>query len=371
MGCAVPVGPSSVRFGAAPLVRLLSPAFRQLLRNRGTQLRVLPMEASTQAVEGCLNSVMHATSEGLDARDPGSALRELVSGLPVSVVTALCSAPRWAEGGGQDVAEPLGVLSEIALAVVTRASWVGRPKRLKSICEEQMARLLSGLHPLPPHTKAPSEPRRSNLEPVVNQALYGQTYGNSPAQPDGESRAWGADSSAQLPLRGGEFSPDAAQQIGYCMARLKAVDTALNSGMRVAVVDRGAVETAPGASPKDVAEYTRPDGVSARGPRVLKTAATLRKVFRWQFGEFGEIGPRGMCRGMGHALCRAGLFGNVVRARFASFRPRPGPCVDLRSSLPGVAGGSRVVTALYLFGRRRRRVECGAVPFAGGLRGVP
>ena len=85
---------------------------------------------------------------------------------------------------------------------------------------------------------------------------------------------------AQLPVRGGVSSPDVAWQVAYRITRLEGPDAALNSGPRVAIVDPAAAATGPGASFEDEAEYTRPDGASAEGPRVFKNNATVREVSR-------------------------------------------------------------------------------------------
>ena len=78
-------------------------------------------------------------------------------------------------------------------------------RALGSIIWECMARLLSGLNPVPPGDKSPSESRWSNLGPVVNAGRYGQSSGGMPAEPDGVSRARGINSFAHLPVHGGEF----------------------------------------------------------------------------------------------------------------------------------------------------------------------
>ena len=84
----------------------------------------------------------------------------------------------------------------------------------------------------------------------------------------------------------------AARQVGHRRPRLAGLDTALSSGLWAAAVDRMSVVTAPGASPtcdKKVSrtcdkEVPRPGGTVARGPRVMKNAATLRQISERQFG---------------------------------------------------------------------------------------
>ena len=89
-------------------------------------------------------------------------------------------------------------------------------------------------------------------------------------------------------MRGSEFSADVAQQIGRRARCLAGLDTALNSGMWIAVADQESVVSVPCASSEDVVEFTRPDGVSATGQRIMTNAATLRKVSRLLFEECSE-----------------------------------------------------------------------------------
>ena len=95
-------------------------------------------------------------------------------------------------------------------------------------------------------------------------------------QPNDKSCVWGVNSFAQFPLRGCEFSVAAAQQIRYRMPCLTGLDAALRSGLWIAGVDWESVATARGAFSGDGLEFTRSDGASAKGPRVMKRAATLR-----------------------------------------------------------------------------------------------
>ena len=136
-----------------------------------------------------------------------------------------------------------------------------------------------------PFTRAPREPYRSNLEPVVICTAHEQMRGNAPAQRDEKPRVRGANSFSQVPVRGGGFAADVAQQIGRRLLRLTALDTASNSGPWFAAADRVPVAIVPGGSFKDGVEFTRPDGVCTRGPRAMKNAAAWRGAFRRQFGE--------------------------------------------------------------------------------------
>ena len=88
------------------------------------------------------------------------------------------------------------------------------------------------------------------------------------------------------------------------MLGLKGLDTALNSGVRAAVVDRYAVATAPKSFSQEEAEFRRPDGAPAAGPRVLENDAWLCKLRRRQLGEC-SVGPSPVGGILSGAICFA------------------------------------------------------------------
>ena len=88
----------------------------------------------------------------------------------------------------------------MVFAAVIRASLGGRPKRLESVNWNRVARLLSGLSPAPSRVKTPSEPCRSNLEPVVNSGVYENMNEDMAAQLVGTSCVLGVNASARLPV---------------------------------------------------------------------------------------------------------------------------------------------------------------------------
>ena len=203
----------------------------------------------------------------------------------------------------------------------------------------------------PPANESPLGPRSSNLDPIANPDRYEQTHANMPIQPDGEYRVRGFNSFAQLLARGGEFSPDVAQQVGYRVPRPKGLDAALNSSWSVAIVDRDVFATAPGASAKDEVEYARPDGPATEGQRVLKNAASLLSAFHWQFDECSvDPGP------VDDILSAATRYAGAVcgRKRFCvcvvSSVPCAATCAGVCSGLPRVAPGPRVVAAPSFLG---------------------
>ena len=221
-------------------------------------------------------------------------------------LTSRFPAPRWVGGDGPQVVDPSGVISGMAAAAVTRASRGYRPKLLESVSRERMARLLSGLNPVPPVDKSASESRRSNVKPVVNLEQYVRTHREAPAQPHEEPRVWGVNSFAQVPERGGEISPGAAQQLGYRTPCLKGSDTALDFGMWVAVVDRTVLRQCPWR-PRRAKWRTRVRTACKRvrttkGPRVYGVSLALRSVF-------AGPRPRGRHSVRGHAVRRASCAG--------------------------------------------------------------
>ena len=92
------------------------------------------------------------------------------------------------EKEGRDVLDPLGVLSGLIFAAVTRASWGECVKCLNSANWSRVARILSGRAAAPLPEKVRAGPGLSNLGKIVNPDLYGLARGNLPAQTDGNSR---------------------------------------------------------------------------------------------------------------------------------------------------------------------------------------
>ena len=88
----------------------------------------------------------------------------------------------------------------------------------------------------------PIEPVTSNLESIVKPEVHERSYGNMPVRPDGKSCVPGVNSFARLPVLAGEFSAAVAQHIGYRIPRPAGLDTASNSGLWIAAVDRKSVD---------------------------------------------------------------------------------------------------------------------------------
>ena len=67
-----------------------------------------------------------------------------------------------------------------------------------------------------------------------------------PVQPDDESRVWGVNSFAALPMFGRAFSEEAAQQSGFRMPAASFQEKGNHSGLWLAAADPDATVTAPG-----------------------------------------------------------------------------------------------------------------------------
>ena len=147
---------------------------------------------------------------------------------------------------------------------------------------------------MPPAVKDPLEPCAPHLEPVVGPDALCDQYGRAPAQPDGNARAWGVTSFARLPVRGGEFSEDAAYTAGRRMPSAQNTKTSSGFGSWLVVVDSDAVACVPGASPSPwgTVSPVAPGGEMGSGSHVRKIAAALGRMFKEVFGAFSaDEGP--------------------------------------------------------------------------------
>ena len=100
-----------------------------------------------------------------------SAPSEFAPDLPVPVLSALRQNALWVEQAGPDVLGPLGVLSGVIFAVVTRASWGERSKGLDSATWDRVARCFSGRRPTAPLVRVPVELGLSNLEEIATRRI--------------------------------------------------------------------------------------------------------------------------------------------------------------------------------------------------------
>ena len=148
-----------------------------------------------------------------------------------------------------------------------------------------MARLFSCRAPVPPLEKVRAEPGLTDLEEVANPDVYDLAYGDDPAQADGSSCAWAANSCAPVPVRAGEFSGSVAQQIGYRTPCL----TGLETERRLFKWQFGAFSDGPTAADKfggSAVRYARQNSVecglarrSSRLTRSLPRASLFAKDY--------------------------------------------------------------------------------------------
>ena len=86
---------------------------------------------------------------------------------------------------------------------------------------------------------------------------------------------------AKLPAGGSFFSEDVAQRAGFRMQSVKAL-------VWVVVVGRSSGVSAPGASRVGTEKFACPNGTATEGSPVMKSAAALRDMFKWQCGACSE-----------------------------------------------------------------------------------
>ena len=100
-----------------------------------------------------------------------------------------------------------------------------------------------------------------------------------PVQPDDKSREWGVSSCAVLPMFGGLFRENAAQQRGFRMPALSFQETGNRSGLLLAAAGNDAAATAPGMVGQAKGEAEGRDSASVRS-----NAGILGKLFAKWFG---------------------------------------------------------------------------------------
>ena len=77
--------------------------------------------------------------------------------------------------------------------------------------------MLRGLPPASSADKKGPPGARRGFDKIVEVEAFDEQYGMLPAQPDDKSRVWGVNSFAVLPMFGGQFSENVAQQCGFRM----------------------------------------------------------------------------------------------------------------------------------------------------------
>ena len=126
--------------------------------------------------------------------------------------------------------------------------------------------MLHGLTPSTKEAKAPLKGRTGFddlMDKDVSESMHGLTgRRGSPCSTGDVARVWGVNSLAALPMFGGAFREDVAQQFGYRAPASSRQESGIHSGLRLAAVDPDAAVSAPG-----VASYEKMQQRAAR-PRM-------------------------------------------------------------------------------------------------------
>ena len=77
--------------------------------------------------------------------------------------------------------------------------------------------MLRGLLPSTAAAKKGPLGARRGFDKIVEAKAFDEQYGMLPVQPDDKSRVWGVNSFAVLPMCGGLFRENVAQQCGFRM----------------------------------------------------------------------------------------------------------------------------------------------------------
>ena len=89
---------------------------------------------------------------------------------------------------------------------------------------------------------------RVGFDNLAHAEAFERLHGWIPAHPGDKSRVWGVNSFAALPVFGGKFDEEGAQQCGYRAPAASCKEKGAHSGFWLAVVDPDAVVTAPGSA---------------------------------------------------------------------------------------------------------------------------
>ena len=88
---------------------------------------------------------------------------------------------------------------------------------------------------------------RRGVEKIAGPKAFDPLYGLLPVQQGDKSRVWGVNSLAALPMFGGVFREDAAQQRGFWTPVSSSQKKGTRSGLWLAVLDPDATVAVPGA----------------------------------------------------------------------------------------------------------------------------
>ena len=155
--------------------------------------------SSSGDVDSSVETVAVATSSGQGASELGTASADSTEDLPSAVACSLYGNPSWVAEAGPHFMEPVGVLSDVAFADVTKASRGTRARPLESLNWGRVARVLRGRRAAPLAVRDPSVPGAPHLEPVATPDALCDQYG----------RAW--------PLKGNEDPDESPRIFGFSL----------------------------------------------------------------------------------------------------------------------------------------------------------
>ena len=229
----------------APAERALAPVYRFLIRSRVATLRgdtaPDPSDVRTMAFETALSTLnLGALSLELEAL-----LRSYVADILEFVVSIIGQRDELV--GPSSRLEPIGVFAGMVFAMVTSASCGARLKRFQFLDWWEVPRMLRGRPPSSREVKAPSK-GRIGFDDLVDKGVFERMRALIPAQPSDKYRVWGVKSFAVLPMFGGVYREDVAQQYGYRTPVSLRRERGTRSGLRSAVADPDATLAAPGVA---------------------------------------------------------------------------------------------------------------------------
>ena len=120
---------------------------------------------------------------------------------------------------------------------------------------------------------------RRGFAKIVEPKAFDLPRGLLLVEPDDKSRVWGANSFAALPMFGGVFREDVAQQCGFRTPVSSYREKGTYSGLRLAVVDPEATTAVPG-----VVSHVKEEAVGLEASSVRANAAISGKLFAKWFG---------------------------------------------------------------------------------------
>ena len=248
--------------------------FRLLIRERCDGLTGSPKPAPASAFEMAFRTATQSMDLGVSSEELQRILWSYVQNLPPEVVKVIASKKDLVDDEkGQLV--PYGVIGGMVFAMVTRASYYARKTWYEALDWNKLSSMLRGLLPqVGGDKKAKANPRRG-FDTIVDAKAFDVQHALVPVQPDDQSRVWGVNSFAVLPMFGRAFSEDAAQQSGFRMPAASFQEKGNHSGLWLAVVDPDAAVTVPGT-----VEHVKGEAKGREVTGVKENAEVLGKLVR-------------------------------------------------------------------------------------------